>query len=46
MTTETFTPSEIHEQASTWFMTHAGTYARLLKRTKAEGQEEQFVVFS
>ena len=45
MTTETFTPSEIHEQASTWFMTHAGTYARLLKRTKAEAKRA-FVVFS
>ena len=44
MTTETFTPSEIHEQASTWFMTHAGTYARLLKRTKAEAKRA-FVVF-
>ena len=44
MITETFTPSEIHEQASTWFMTHAGTYARLLKRTKAEAKRA-FVVF-
>jgi hypothetical protein len=42
---ETFTPSEIQEQASLWFMTHAGTYARLLKRTKAEGKRA-FVVFA
>jgi len=42
---ETFTPSEIQEQASLWFMTHAGTYSRLLKRTKAEGKRA-FVVFA
>ena len=33
---ETFTPNEIRDQAQLWFETHAGTYARLLKRTKAE----------
>lgn len=43
--TETFTPAEIQDQASLWFMTHAGTYARLLKRTKAEGKRA-FIVFS
>ena len=43
--TETFTPAEIQDQASLWFMTHAGTYARLLKRTKAEGKRA-FVVFA
>ena len=42
---ETFTPSEIQNQASLWFMTHAGTYARLLNRTKAEGKRA-FVVFA
>jgi len=42
---ETFTPNEIQEQASLWFMTHAGTYSRLLKRTKAEGKRA-FVVFA
>ena len=41
---ETFTPSEIQEQASLWFMTHAGTYSRLLNRTKAEGKRA-FIVF-
>ena len=41
---ETFTPSEIQQQASLWFMTHAGTYSRLLNRTKAEGKRA-FVVF-
>ena len=41
---ETFTPSEIQDQASLWFMTHAGTYARLLKRTKAESKKA-FIVF-
>ena len=43
--TETFTPAKIQNQASLWFMTHAGTYARLLKRTKAEGKRA-FVVFA
>ena len=41
---ETFTPSEIQQQASLWFMTHAGTYSRLLNRTKAEGKRA-FIVF-
>ena len=41
---ETFTPSEIQEQASLWFMTHAGTYSRLLKRTKSEAKKA-FIVF-
>jgi len=41
---ETFTPSEIQQQASLWFMTHAGTYSRLLNRTKAEGKRA-YVVF-
>ena len=41
---ETFTPSEIQEQASLWFMTHAGTYSRLLNRTKAESKRA-FIVF-
>ena len=45
MTTETFTPDEIRDQAQLWFETHAGTYSRLLKRTKAEGKRA-FVVFS
>ena len=45
MTTETFTPDEIKDQAQLWFDTYAGTYARLLKRTKAEGKRA-FVVFS
>ena len=45
MTTETFTPAEIRDQAQLWFETHAGTYSRLLKRTKAEGKRA-FVVFS
>ena len=44
MTTETFTPNEIRDQAQLWFETHAGTYSRLLKRTKAEGKRA-FVVF-
>ena len=44
MTTETFTPAEIRDQAQLWFETHAGTYSRLLKRTKAEGKRA-FVVF-
>ena len=30
MTTETFTPDEIKDQAQLWFDTYAGTYARLL----------------
>ena len=41
---ETFTPSEIQEQASLWFMTHAGTYSRLLKRAKSEAKKA-FIVF-
>ena len=41
---ETFTPNEIRDQAQLWFETHAGTYSRLLKRTKAEGKRA-FVVF-
>ena len=44
MTTETFTPDEIKDQAQLWFDTYAGTYARLLKRTKAEANRA-FVVF-
>lgn len=43
-TMETFTPNEIRDQAQLWFETHAGTYSRLLKRTKAEGKRA-FVVF-
>ena len=43
-TMETFTPNEIRDQAQLWFDTHAGTYSRLLKRTKAEGKRA-FVVF-
>ena len=41
---ETFTPNEIQEQASLWFMTFAGTYSRLLKRSKAESKRA-FIVF-
>ena len=41
---ETFTPDEIQNQASLWFMTFAGTYSRLLKRTKAEAKRA-FIVF-
>ena len=41
---QTFTPDQITEEASLWFMTFNGTYARLLKRTKAEGKRA-FVVF-
>jgi len=41
---ETFTPDEILEHASLWFMTHAGTYSRLLKRTKSEAKRA-FIVF-
>ena len=41
---ERFTPDQITEEASLWFMTFNGTYARLLKRTKAEGKRA-FVVF-
>ena len=44
MITETFTPDEIKDQAQLWFDTYAGTYARLLKRTKAEANRA-FVVF-
>ena len=44
MTTETFTPNQIVEEATLWFMTFNGTYARLLKRTKAEAKRA-FVVF-
>ena len=44
MTTETFTPNQIVEEATLWFMTFNGTYARLLKRTKAEANRA-FVVF-
>ena len=42
---ETFTPSRIQEEATLWFLTFNGTYARLLKRTKAEAKRA-FVVFS
>jgi len=41
---ETFTPDEIKQQSKLWFDTYAGTYARLLKRTKAEAKRA-FVVF-
>ena len=41
---QTFTPAHIVEEATLWFMTFNGTYARLLKRTKAEGKRA-FVVF-
>tara|TARA_R100001460_G_scaffold91796_1_gene133650 strand:- start:148 stop:444 length:297 start_codon:yes stop_codon:yes gene_type:complete len=41
---ETFTPSQIQEEATLWFLTFNGTYARLLKRTKAEARRA-FVVF-
>ena len=41
---ESFTPNEIQEQAELWFDTYAGTYSRLLKRTKAEAQRA-FIVF-
>ena len=41
---QTFTPDQIVEEATTWFMSFNGTYARLLKRTKAEGKRA-FVVF-
>ena len=41
---ETFTPSQIQEEATLWLMTFNGTYARLLKRTKAEAKRA-FVVF-
>ena len=41
---QTFTPNEIVEDATIWFMTFNGTYARLLKRTKAEAKRA-FVVF-
>ena len=41
---QTFTPDQIVEEATLWFMTFNGTYARLLKRTKAEGKRA-FVVF-
>lgn len=41
---ETFTPNEIQEQASLWFMTFAGTYSRLLKRSKSEAKRA-FIVF-
>ena len=41
---QTFKSSEIQDQASLWFMTHAGTYARLLNRTKAEAKRA-FIVF-
>ena len=41
---QTFTPQQIVEEATTWFMCYSGTYARLLKRTKAEGKRA-FVVF-
>jgi len=44
MATETFTPNQIVEEATLWFMTFNGTYARLLKRTKAEAKRA-FVVF-
>ena len=42
---QTFTPQQIVEDATTWFMSYSGTYARLLKRTKAEGKRA-FVVFA
>ena len=42
---QTFTPDQIVEEATTWFMSFNGTYARLLKRTKAEAKRA-FVVFS
>jgi len=41
---QTFTPDQIVEEATLWFMTFNGTYARLLKRTKAEGKRA-YVVF-
>ena len=41
---ERFTPDQITEEANLWFLTFNGTYARLLKRTKAEGKRA-FVVF-
>ena len=41
---QTFTPDQIVEEATLWFMTFNGTYARLLKRTKAEAKRA-FVVF-
>ena len=41
---QTFTPQQIEEEATTWCMCYSGTYARLLKRTKAEGKRA-FVVF-
>ena len=41
---ETFTPDEIKQQSKLWFDTYAGTYSRLLKRTKAEAQRA-FIVF-
>ena len=41
---ERFAPDQITEEANLWFLTFNGTYARLLKRTKAEGKRA-FVVF-
>ena len=41
---ESFTTEEIQQQAKLWFDTYAGTYSRLLKRTKAEAQRA-FIVF-
>ena len=41
---QTFTPQQIVEDATTWFMSYSGTYARLLKRTRAAGKRA-FVVF-
>jgi len=41
---ETFTPDEITKQSKIWFDTYAGTYSRLLKRTKAEANRA-FIVF-
>ena len=41
---ESFTPNEIQEQSSLWFMSYAGTYARLLNRTKSEAKRA-FIVF-
>jgi len=41
---DTFTPSQIQDEATLWLLTFNGTYARLLKRTKAEAKRA-FVVF-
>tara|TARA_Y100000114_G_scaffold27096_1_gene22769 strand:- start:484 stop:771 length:288 start_codon:yes stop_codon:yes gene_type:complete len=41
-----FTRSELLEEASVWFNSYAGTYARLLDRTNPENINKAFWVFA